>query len=89
MIFESKALTLFDISLVIALSASELIDLMTMMTSSFELTLNLSYHFELRNFMKLSVKIKLMTAFGEDIFAINKICLNCKIFLVRQLNLPL
>ena len=55
--FESKALTLFDIRLVIVLSALELIDLMTIVTSSFELTLNLSYLFELRNFMKLSVKI--------------------------------
>ena len=65
MTFESKALTFFDI-LVIVLSALEYMDLMTMMTSSFELTLNLSYHFEFRNFMKLSVKIKLMTAFSED-----------------------
>ena len=41
---------------------------MTMMTSSFEMTLNLSYHFKLRKFMKLSVKIKLMAAFGGDYF---------------------
>ena len=64
MTFESKALSFFDIRLVIVLSAQELIDLMRMMTSSFEMTLNLSYHFELRNFMKLSVKIIIMTAFG-------------------------
>ena len=45
---------------------------MTMMKSSFELTLNLSYRFEFRNFMKLSVKITLMTVFGDDLFISEK-----------------
>ena len=62
-------LTLFDIRLVSVLSALELIDLMTMMTSSFELIL---YLFGFRNLMKLSVKIILMTPFGDDKFILEQ-----------------
>lgn len=45
---------------------------MTMMMSSFELTLKLSYRFEFRSFLKLSVKIILVTVFGDALFISEK-----------------